>query len=330
MKFKIRYADQIVGIFIVLSLVSLIFVIVMLGRSQRWFSKDYSYSTILPSATGLSKNMTVQFRGFTIGSVKNFYLTENDDVEVIFVIHDEYHLRVKKGSLVEMQVSPIGLGNQFLFHFGKGDVLAEGSFVPVVGSAQAMELIRQGLAVEPYYDDSITILVGRINAILADLEEALGPGSDSTEIGKIMGSVQKTLSGVEELPQTLDQTIESVIKMLDGILAELNPILADVSKLTAGLSDPDSIVFKLLDSDGEVYTDLVKSFNSISSILDSLDKTAAFLPPQIPGLLMELRVTMKSAEDVLVSLANNPLLRGGVPQKLESQGGGTNPRDISF
>ena len=59
----------------------------------------------------------------------------------------------------------------------------------------------------------------------------------------------------------------------------------------------------------------------------------AVLPGQVPqltGLISELRVTLKSAEDVLVALTNNPLLRGGIPQKLETQSGGTSPRDIQF
>ena len=60
MKFKIRFADQIVGFFVIVCLVSLAFVIVMLGRSQRWFAKDYTFIKVLPSAVGLGKNMPVQ------------------------------------------------------------------------------------------------------------------------------------------------------------------------------------------------------------------------------------------------------------------------------
>jgi len=200
MKFKIRFADQIVGFFVVLSLVSLAFVIIMLGKSQRWFAKDVSFHTILPSAGGLSKNMAVQYRGFTIGNTKDYYLTDSDEVEVIFSIHEEYRDRVKRGSMVEMMISPVGLGNQFLFHAGRGDMLEEGSFIPEVGSAQATELMRQGFAVDPRHDDSISLLMNRVSSVmdelsktLVQLNEALGPGSDTTEIGNIIGSVQKTM-----------------------------------------------------------------------------------------------------------------------------------------
>lgn len=333
MKFKIRYADQIVGVFIIFSLVSLVFVIVMLGQSQRWFAKDVAFSTVLPSAEGLSKNMAILYRGFSIGNIKNFYLNEDDDVEVIFIINEGYQDRVKQGSMVQVLISPVGLGNQFLFHSGKGEILAEGSFVPVVGSAQAREFIRQGLAVEPHQSDSISVLVSRVNAILGDVEGALGPGNDSTEIGKIMGSLQRTLAEAESLPGTIDNTVSDLSKSIDQLVADLNPVLANLTALTNELNDPDGLVYTVLDTDKEIYQNLVTSLISLSAILGNLDKVVAFIPgqlPQLAAIIMELRTTMKTAEDVLVALTNNPLLRRGVPQKLEGQGGGTSPRDIRF
>jgi phospholipid/cholesterol/gamma-HCH transport system substrate-binding protein len=333
MKFKIRYADQIVGVFVILCIVSLAFVIIMLGKSQRWFAKDYAFSTILPSADGLSKNMAVLYKAFTIGNVKDFYLNENDDVEVIFIIHEGYHDRVKKGSMVEMAVSPIGLGNKFSFYPGRGEILAEGSFVPVLGSAQARELIRQGLAVEPVRDDSITILVSRINSILGNLDEALGEGSDVTEIGQIIGSLRKTMAGVEVLPGNVEKVLNDVLKIVRSLVSDLNPILANLNGITNELNDPDGVLYTVLDTDKDVYQGLVKSLNSLSGILGNLDKTVAFIPTQLPqlaGIIMELRGTLKTAEDVLVALTNNPLLRGGVPKKLESQSGSTSPREIRF
>jgi phospholipid/cholesterol/gamma-HCH transport system substrate-binding protein len=325
MKFKIRFADQIVGIFIILSLVAIAFVIVVLGKSQRWFAKDVSFTTVFPSAGGLSKNMAVQYKGFAIGSVKSFRLTDDDNVEVIFSIQKEYKDKVKRGSIVELQVSPIGLGNQFQFYAGKGDVLEEGAFIPPFGSAQARELMRQGLALEVQRDDSISVLMARINSILGQLDEALGEGSD-TEIGKIIASLNRTLAGVEVLPNSLDNTINDIRR-------QLNPILANLNALTDELNDPDGLIYTVLDTDKDFYTNLVKILVSVTSMLDGLDRTISFIPsqlPQVAGLLMDLRVTMKSAEDVLVALTNNPLLRGGVPKRAESQNSDISPRGIRF
>ena len=333
MKFKIRFAEQIVGVFIVLSLASLIFVIIALGRSQRWFAKDVPFKTILPTAGGLSKNMAVQYKGFAIGNVKSFNLNDDDNVEVTFTINEEYADRVKQGSLVEMMISPIGLGNQFFFHSGKGEMLEEGSLIPMVGSAQARELIRQGLADEPHYDDSISVLMSKALAVLDDLNltlsqvnEALGPGTDQTEIGRLIGSLGKTLAGVEPLPDSLE-------KILEGLQADLTPLLANITDITNELKDPGGLLYSVLDTDKDIYPSLVKSLNSISEILDNLDKVVNFIPgqlPQLSSMIMDLSVTLRTAEDVLVALTNNPLLKKGVPAKPDTQGGGTGPRDIRF
>jgi phospholipid/cholesterol/gamma-HCH transport system substrate-binding protein len=347
MKFRIRFADQIVGFFLLLAMVSVVFIIIMLGRSQRWFAKDYSFSTVLDSATGLSKNMPVQYKGFTIGNVKSFHLTEADEVEVIFLIHELYLDRVKKGSMVELMVSPVGLGNQFLFHTGKGpELLSSGDFVPAVGSAQAKAFIQQGLAAAPRHDDSITLLMNRastvldeINRILVQVENAF-QGTDATAIGQIVGGVNRTVAEVETLPGTINKTaaditqdIDDLKAMLEDELGQINPILTDINALSSKLNDPDGLVYTVLDTDEAVYQNLVSSLNSVSSILENLDRTVAFVPgqlPQIAGLIMDLRVTMKTAEDVLIALTNNPLLRGGIPERTETQSSGTSPRDIQF
>jgi phospholipid/cholesterol/gamma-HCH transport system substrate-binding protein len=347
MKFKIRFADQVVGFFIILALASVVFIIIMLGRSQRWFAKDYAFRTILLSATGLSKNMPVQYKGFTIGNVETFHLTGTDEVEVIFVIHDLYLDRVKKGSLVELMVSPVGLGNQFLFHAGKGEeFLASGDFVPAVGSELARAYVQQGLASVPHHDDSISLLLNRASSVLDEIDQVTVQvkdafqGSEETTIGQIVGGVNRTIAGAETLPGTVNKTAADLIKdiddlkaMLEGELERINPIIADVNALSSKLNDPDGLVYTVLDTDEEVYTNLVSSLNSVSSILQNLDRTAAFVPgqlPQIAGLIMDLRVTMKTAEDVLIALTNNPLLRGGIPERVETQSSGTSPRDIQF
>jgi phospholipid/cholesterol/gamma-HCH transport system substrate-binding protein len=327
------FADQVVGVFIILSLVALAFVIVVLGKSQRWFAKDVTFSTVFPSAGGLSKNMAVQYKGFAIGSVKEFHLTPDNNVEVIFSIQEEYRNRVKRGSVVELQVSPIGLGNQFLFYAGKGQMLEEGAFIPPFGSAQARDLIRQGLTEEVQRDDSISVLLSRISSIMGQLDEALGEGTDDTEIGKIIGSLNKTLAGVEALPHSVDNTINALNGTINGIRLQLNSILANLNTLTGELNDPDGLIYTLLDTDKDFYSGLVGILGSVNSLLNNLDKTISFIPsqlPQIAGVLADLRDTLQTAGDALTAITNNPLLKGGVPSRADSQDTDISPRGIRF
>jgi phospholipid/cholesterol/gamma-HCH transport system substrate-binding protein len=129
MKFSIRFADQIVGTLVVVALAILVVVIFMIGKTQRWFKQDLQYYTYVESATGLSKNMPITYKGFNIGYVKEFALADDieknkkDVVRVDFIILDEQTERIKDGSLVEFKASPVPglLPSSFVLHPGKGE-----------------------------------------------------------------------------------------------------------------------------------------------------------------------------------------------------------------
>jgi phospholipid/cholesterol/gamma-HCH transport system substrate-binding protein len=276
-------------------------------------------------------------------------------VEVIFLIYEQYLDRVRYGSLVELMVSPVGLGNQFLFHPGTSETLLEyGEFVPAYNSDAGQEFITQGLADEPRHDDSISLLLNRASTVLdtanrtlREVNDALRTGGDATALGRIVGGVQRTVTGLETIPGTVNDTAEALKIDVDELLADIddikaaldeelqriNPIIADVNALTTKLNDPDGLVYTVLDTDGAVYKELVNSLVSLAGILDNLDRTTEFVPSMMPalaGVITDLRVTLKTAEDVLVALTNNPLLRRGIPERIEVQSSGTSPRDIQF
>ena len=94
MKFKIRYADQIVGFFSLLALAGLIAFIFLLGASQNWFIKKNIYYAYFSSGSGISVGMDVSYKGFTIGKIKEVKL-EGSDVRVEFYILGDYAEYVK-------------------------------------------------------------------------------------------------------------------------------------------------------------------------------------------------------------------------------------------
>jgi phospholipid/cholesterol/gamma-HCH transport system substrate-binding protein len=352
MKLTIRFADQIVGLFVIIALGALVFAIFMLGSSQRWFAKDYYFVTYFDSAAGLSNNMAVQYKGFTIGRVKSFDLTDDDKVEVRFYIFDTYISRVHTGSLVEMVVGPIAvLGNQFLFHPGLGqDGLEEGELIPSVNSSEGKAIQRNGLASIPARDDSISLILSRAGTLLENVNQILDQvegafeGTDTTVLGRTLGDVEKAVAGVQEIaagiPGTLESTtgsitgtLESVSESLNGMLADLRPILVNLETFSEMLVSPEGTVSSVLDVEGPVYANLVSSLESVSGTLKNLERTSAYLPlqmPQIAATVSELRTTLDKAQDVLIALTNNPLLKNGIPPRVETEPTGTSLRDIDF
>jgi phospholipid/cholesterol/gamma-HCH transport system substrate-binding protein len=155
-------------------------------------------------------------------------------------------------------------------------------------------------------------------------------GTDQTSLGRTMGDVEMAVAGLRNMSETLPETINNSIKR---VMDQLEPILADLRSFSAKVADPNGTVSAVLDADGVVYTNLTESLEYISGTLRNLERTSEFIPSQLPQvamLLSDLRAALKTAEDVLTALTNNPLLKNGIPPRVETRTGGTSPRDISF
>ncbi|MDR1399343.1 MAG: MlaD family protein [Treponema sp.] len=337
MKFTIRYADQIVGLSIVVALVILIAVIFLLGLNQRWFAKDYYFTTYLDTASGISENMAIQYKGFTFGKVKSIKLIDDDRVEVRFFIYDTYIERIKPGTLLSLDAPPIAvLGSSFLIYPGKGlgPHIEENAEIYTVTSAEGRRLIAQGLTNVPERSDSISQLIAQIGTLLVELNGisstvnvALRGTSDgqtdtSTELGRLLGGVEETLVTVNNLPETIPSIVDTE---LEKALDEIRPLLADVKALTGRIAD-EGLVPAVLDKQGDVYASLAASLDSVSSVLADLNRVTDKLPSQTAILLSEVQGTLKDVEDVLSGVKNNPLLRGGIPDRVQSKPTGTSLR----
>jgi phospholipid/cholesterol/gamma-HCH transport system substrate-binding protein len=333
MRFRVRFADQIVGILTIAALLGVIVVIFILGSHQRWFARDYRYKAYFESAVGLSANMPVLYKGFTIGNVKNVHLTESDTVEVTIAIFDSYVDRVREGSLVALNVSPIGLGNQFLFYAGLGSrILDEGETIPIVHSPEAKSLEARGIAAVPPSEEGIslllartTVLVENIDALVLQMQRAFA-GETETSLGRIVLGAEDTLGSVSGMAEDLRVS-------LAGILEEVRPMVANLETVSEALADPQGTVAAVLDGSGPVYTNLEASLKSITGILWNLEKASDFIPaklPEIAGILSDLQTALETAQDVLTALTNNPLLKRGVPGRVQTRTTGAGSRDVSF
>ena len=348
MKFSIRHADKIVGFLIILALAALIFVIIMLGSNQRWFARDGQYKTYFNSASGISANMPINYKGFTIGHVKNVNLTEGDLVEITFTINEEYTHRVTEGSLVEVQSSPIpGLGGGFIFHPGKGtELIPDGGMIPEINSLEAKQLRARGLTEVSVSNDSINNIINQVNTLLDTINVSLAgsQGAEGLTLGQILLNIEQTTAGLTSITDTIIDPILAqvypIFAQLNPLINQLNPIFRNVEAITSDLglvtdkaSDPSGTIMALLDADGALYKGIEESIESLTGIIQNLERTSDFIPsqlPQIAVLINEVNSVLRSAQDVLTALTNNPLLRGGIPERAETGPGGANPRNLDF
>jgi len=364
MKFKIKFADQIVGLFILVALAFFVAIVVMIGANQRWFAKDYRFVTAFTSAAGIAPGTSIVMKGFTVGKIDRLTLNADNGVDAEFHIFDSYYDKVRAYSILELTVSPIGLGSQLLFHPGTGEeLIPEGSFIPLADSVEGQALIEQELVVIPPKDDTITRLLANINPLLentnktvitvnrtlTEVNRALA-GQSSGPLGDIVGDARTAVGALpgtmEEVKGVAPDVRERVTALLDEInalLAEYKAVGANLAATTESIRDPTGLVTRLLDPSGSIKKfldddealyrrvmgiagELERSVRSLQAIVAGLDAEM----PKVASLLSETTSAIRQAQEVLEGVRNNPLIRGGGTERVEQEPLRRSMREGSF
>jgi phospholipid/cholesterol/gamma-HCH transport system substrate-binding protein len=320
MKFKIRYADQIVGILTIVAILALVAVIFMLGSKQRWFARDTEYLATYESATGINVGLPLQYKGFVIGKVTSVELNEEDRVDVRFTVYEEYRERVRTGTVVELIQSPIPIvPNQFLLHPGNGtELIAAGSEIPRLDSPEGRTLVNAGLVTPQKRDDSLSLILAQINPTLENINSALAQLT-----GKGTGPLNRTVNNVAVITDGLAESLGATLKNVEGLTGELERM----SK------SPDGFVPAMIDPDGTMFENVESSLSAVSGTLNNVEDASSILKsqtPQIARLIQDLRLALVKGQDVLEALRNNPILKNGVPERVQTDSSGTNSRNIEF
>ncbi|HUX36779.1 MAG TPA: hypothetical protein VMV44_02635 [Rectinemataceae bacterium] len=351
MKFRIRYAERLVGLFMLVAFAAFVAILALAGANQRWFARDYHFMTTLGSAAAAAPGTDILMRGFKMGKIEKVALDGDGRVSTRFVLFAEYRQLMRVDSVIEIVTSPIGLGTQILFHPGKGEgLLADGAFVPEAGSVEGQKLIDEGLVDIPKKDDTITRLLAGVNPLIegagktvanlnktvVEINKAL-TGEGSSPVARIVTGAAASAEGIDRLVGTatatigdMDGEVKGLVSRLDDLALNLNHVTANLAKLSDGMSDPKGLVPKLLDPKGSIkslldddnrlFDSLEASVGDIEKTLSGLSKLSNSLNAEVPGIaatILEIRSAVKDAQDVMASLKTNPLLRGGVPTRTE-------------
>jgi phospholipid/cholesterol/gamma-HCH transport system substrate-binding protein len=192
----------------------------------------------------------------------------------------------------------------------------------------------------------VNTLLGNINGMVTQLRTAFRGADtagrpDDTALGRTMAGVEGAVKDASSLIRNVDGSLEPILVDVDEVIAKINEILAqaqsllgDLKVVTTELANPDSLVLTALNTDGAIYANIEKALGGLAGTLTNIEATTAYLPaqvmPQVMGLITQVREALISVEDVLTGLRNNPLLKNGIPEKVQRGTGGTSPRDVAF
>ena len=302
MKFKIKYADQIVGILSIIAFIALIFIIFLIGSTQKWFVPKHNYYTVISSAANISVGKSVTYKGFEIGKIKSFSLDGTDNVVVNFYITDDYRSKAVKNSIIEILTSP--LGSSVVFYPGNSlDYLPDNSYVPERSSERAKELIKYKMVSVVEQTDSLNTILAMATTLVGDIDT-------------LVKQVNIALEGNAQTPLTTTIT-------------QVNEILENLNELT---SDPAGLIPKLVEDENaqgaiaNVLLQLNTTMSEINSITASVDSNM----PGISILISQMQTLLKQMQDVMEGLKNNPLLKNGISEKPEKESAAPKLREDNF
>ena len=291
MKFKIKYADQIVGILSLLAIIALIFIIFLIGSTQKWFVPKHNYFTVISSASNISVGKAITYKGFEIGKIKSFSLGDDDKVIVNFYITDDYKSKIVRDSIIEILTSP--LGSSVVFYPGNSNsFLPDNSFVPERSSEEAKSLIMNKRVSVVEQTDSINTILAMATTLVGDIDT-------------LVKQINIALEGKEDTPLTYTIT-------------QLNAILTNLNHIT---QDPSGLVPKLLEDENSQGS-IANVLKELDTTMGDINKITASVDSNMPGvtiLISQMQSLLKQMQDVMEGLKNNPLLKNGISEKPEKE-----------
>jgi phospholipid/cholesterol/gamma-HCH transport system substrate-binding protein len=339
MKFKIRFADQIVGVFVLAAIVAVAVVLILIGINQRWFAKNYYFSTEFASGSGLAVGMPVTFKGFDIGKISRMSLNGQNEVDVRFSIEDTYYDRVKPDSVLELTSSPIGLGTTLKFHSGKNTQppVAEGSYVPSMDSDEGRQLVADGKVEIPKDADVIGSVIAKLNPILDETRQTIadirriadtvnvglngGSGPIGTMVVDLSHTPGKVNTAVDDMSGKINAVLDKVAVITDNVNAislqtrgvigdlstNLDVISQNLKEMTGSLKNTQGLAKRLLDPQGSIDTFLNDSnelFNQVDSALKNVNAITAQLKSFVDfinGTRPQVTSILEKGSDTLTS-----------------------------
>jgi phospholipid/cholesterol/gamma-HCH transport system substrate-binding protein len=216
-----------VGIFVVLSVLTLILVIFSLGGDKSLF-KSYNHLKMqIEETNGLTSGAVVQIAGITAGNVASIELDpENNHLNVTLKIDKKYARRLTKGTTASIRTQG-ALGDKFvLIKLGppSGELLADYAQIELEEGADLISTLgKSGTKVEKAFE-----ILDHLNSITHELDQnkfAKNLGDSTRSLKNTMSNLDDSLAN-KKLKKAVDH-LASILEKIDKGQGTLGALIND-------------------------------------------------------------------------------------------------------
>ncbi|MFQ5786795.1 MAG: MlaD family protein [Thermodesulfobacteriota bacterium] len=260
-----------VGLFVLLTLVILIFFIFLFGGDKTLFKRTYKLNTSFTNTVGLNQGAAVRLSGVRIGSVKEIEFPSDPDIHLIKVVMDvreEGMRRISPDSVATIQTEGL-LGDKYI------EIIR--------GKKEPPKKIQNNMQIKSYTPPQFQQLIGQSGQLIDN-------------IIKISQSLEKIVEafGTKENIENINKTISSISKSAEAIEKSLVAIEKQPGVL-------HSLLYGRRDKSGKGFDE-----NSLLKLDDAMTKLNELMTQiqQGPGILHSLIYEKQLSNDLDNTLAN--------------------------
>lgn len=329
--FKFRYVNEITGAFVLLVVALLVGAVVLMGLSQRWFTKMQTITLELneegEGAMGLKPGAEVLILGASVGSVREIGPdADGRMVAIVSVRSDAVRRYVRRNSVVQVRKT-LGFGDAYIeIARGTSDPLAPGDKLEAFPDRGPTELLEKTIAdirneIIPAVREArlgfeeYKHLAADLRSPESNLQQALA------HLSKIAASVERGegLAGKVLSDPKMAAQVEDTLPKVNRSLDEVQGILADVRKTTGTLAGQGG---QTLEQVQGVLTDVRKTTAALPDTVAGINRTAESLP----GLVLQMQETLRQIQRLVEGMQRSWLLRGAMDE--DAAGGRIPPEGV--
>jgi phospholipid/cholesterol/gamma-HCH transport system substrate-binding protein len=333
MRLDFKSREQLVGIFLVVTLIILTGAIVFVAQGKNWFRKHEQYYTYFKEGYNLTPGSRVTLYDTRIGKVVRTGLTEDNRVRVDISILAEFASRIRTDTIVTVK-SPTIIGSEYIAIIPgtpSEPLIPPGNEIPSK-EKKALGDYMEEFKVEEKFQILVDILIN-IRDITNQLKDPQG------DLFRTINNIERLSDRLNEPEGPLLAALENIrlatVKIKDpdgGLFQTLDNLAAISQKIKEGEGTTGKILVK-----DELYLQMKEELQKVDSILGNLRTVSESLPEVIgeieqriqeikgpltsldtalkdaPEILSTIRIELNEITKIIESVKNNFLIRGNLP-----------------
>lgn len=295
---QIEFREQMVGLFIVITLGLALAILVFIGRGQRWFKKRVTYYTYFDEGYNLKPGAQVKLFNTWIGSVDDVDLTEDNRVKITIKVFKDDAEKIREDSVATVD-SPTIIGSEYI-------AISPGSRnkpqIPEDGTINSKAKKKLGEYLEEYQVEKkikdLGTIISDLKVVVEHLKDPEGP------LFGILYDVRDVTDKVKEGQGNLGRLV-----MEDEVYKNIKDAIRDLKEASLHIKE----VSENMAEGSRSLPDTMKRINETSEKLEKVMTRLQSATKRAPAMQRQVEDALTEVNRILKSLKKSFLIRPNLP-----------------